>query len=94
MSARRTAQYGRAAAFAVCALVLLASCRPGPARTAPDRADGAVVVASFNFPESELLAAIYGLAIRHAGIPVRFQLDLAVPDAALATYLTGRYAGR
>jgi osmoprotectant transport system substrate-binding protein len=34
------------------------------------------VVASFNFPESELLAAIYGLAIRHAGIPVRFALDL------------------
>jgi osmoprotectant transport system substrate-binding protein len=34
------------------------------------------VVASFNFPESELLAAIYGLAIRHAGIPVRLQLGL------------------
>ena len=34
------------------------------------------MVASFNFPESELLAAIYGLAIRQAGIPVRFQLDL------------------
>jgi osmoprotectant transport system substrate-binding protein len=35
-----------------------------------------VVVASFNFPESELLAAIYGLALRHAGIPVRLRLDL------------------
>jgi osmoprotectant transport system substrate-binding protein len=34
------------------------------------------VVASFNFPESELLAAIYGLAIRHAGIPVRLRLNL------------------
>ena len=34
------------------------------------------MVASFNFPESELLAAIYGLAIRHAGIPVRLELDL------------------
>ena len=33
-------------------------------------------MASFNFPESELLAAIYGLAIEHAGIPVRMQLDL------------------
>jgi osmoprotectant transport system substrate-binding protein len=76
MSARRTARYRRAAAFAVCSLVLLASCRPGPAQTAPGQADGTVVVASFNFPESELLAAIYGLAIRHAGIPVRFQLDL------------------
>ena len=34
------------------------------------------MVASFNFPESELLAAIYGLAIRHAGIPVQLRLDL------------------
>jgi osmoprotectant transport system substrate-binding protein len=34
------------------------------------------VVASFNFPESELLTAVYGLAVRHAGIPVQLQLDL------------------
>ena len=47
-----------------------------PAGTVAARIGGAVVVASFNFPESELLAAIYGLAIRHAGIPVQLQLDL------------------
>src|SRR5262245_30975781 len=79
MSARRTTRYGRAVAFAVCSLVLLASCHASPDRTAPvsaDRIVGPVVVASFNFSESELLAAIYGLAIRHAGIPVRFQLNL------------------
>ena len=45
--------------------------------TPPGRAPGtAVVVASFNFPESELLAAIYALALMHAGIPARLQLDL------------------
>ena len=79
MSVRRTTVLGRAAALAACALVLLASCHAGPDRTAPvsaDRAAGPVVVASFNFSESELLAAIYGLAIRHAGIPVRLQLNL------------------
>ena len=79
MSVRRTTVLGRAAALAACALVLLASCQAGPDRAAPGRADRAarpVVVASFNFPESELLAAIYGLAIQHAGIPVRFQLGL------------------
>ena len=79
MSARRTTVFGRAAALAACALVLLASCQAGPDRAAPGRADRAarpVVVDSFNFPESELLAAIYGLAIQHAGIPVRFQLGL------------------
>ncbi len=79
MSARRTTGYGRAAAFAagLLALVLIAACQPGPSQTtAGDRGASAVVVASFNFPESELLAAIYGLTIRHAGIPVRIEFDL------------------
>src|SRR6516225_7407210 len=79
MSARRAIRYGRSAVLAVCSLALLASCQAGQDRAAPgpaDRVAGPVVVASFNFPESELLAAIYGLAIRHAGIPVQFQLDL------------------
>src|SRR5437867_1947085 len=30
-----------------------------------------VVVASFNFPESALLAEIYAQALEHAGVPVR-----------------------
>jgi osmoprotectant transport system substrate-binding protein len=57
--------------------VLLAACQHGggPAGPARPRA-GPLVVASFNFPESEVLAAIYGLALRHAGIPVRLQLGL------------------
>ena len=79
MSVRRSIRYGHSAALVVCSLVLLASCQAGQDRAAPgpaDRVAGPVVVASFNFPESELLAAIYGLAIRHAGIPVRFQLGL------------------
>ena len=75
MSVRRTV-------WVACSLglVLLASCQQGTNQTAPAGGGGAhgdaVVVASFNFPESELLAAIYGLAIRHAGIPVQLQLDL------------------
>ena len=74
---------GRAAALAACSLVLtlLASCQAGTDRTTPaghggGAQGGTVVVASFNFPESELLAAIYELAIRHAGIPAQLQLDL------------------
>jgi osmoprotectant transport system substrate-binding protein len=59
------------------ALMLAASCQPGAAPPhGPGAGRGAVVVASFNFPESELLAGIYGLAIQHAGIPVQFRLDL------------------
>ncbi len=82
MSAPGTTGWGRAAALAVClpALALLAACQAGTSHTAAGRGasarDGAVVVASFNFPESELLAAIYGQAIQHAGIPVRLELDL------------------
>ena len=54
---------------------LLTACQSGAGPAGPARARARpVVVASFNFPESELLATIYGLAIRHAGIPVRLQL--------------------
>ena len=68
----------RAVACTACSLVLtlVASCQPGAAPHAAGAGRGAVVVASFNFPESELLAAIYGLAIQRAGIPVQFRLDL------------------
>src|SRR5215831_7392206 len=81
MLARRAARgRGRPAALAASslALTLLVACQqapPPPSQRAASNG-GTVVVASFNFPESELLAAIYGLAIRHAGIPVRFALDL------------------
>jgi osmoprotectant transport system substrate-binding protein len=85
MSARGTRRRGHAAVFAVCSLLLalLAACQSGAStsqRTAAGRGAGApggpVVVASFNFPESQLIAAIYGLAIGHAGIPVRLELGL------------------
>ncbi len=57
---------------------MLACCASSAmAATPPGRAPGtAVVVASFNFPESELLAALYALALMQAGIPARLQLDL------------------
>ncbi len=77
---KRGARWRRAllAVTAAIALAVLASCAPGgTAATPPERAPGtAVVVASFNFPESELLAAIYALALMHAGIPARLQLDV------------------
>lgn len=67
-----------AAIAAAVALALLASCVPGGTAAEPaGRAPGtAVVVASFNFPESRLLATIYALALMNAGISARLQLDL------------------
>jgi osmoprotectant transport system substrate-binding protein len=68
---------GAALAALVLLLTVLAACVPGRPHPARAGARGhPVVVASFNFAESELLAAIYGLAIEHAGIPVRMELDL------------------
>lgn len=71
---------GRLAAVVALAFVtlVLISCRPGGmaakrAATTPGRA---VEIASFNFTESKLLAAIYAFAVEHAGIPVRLRLGL------------------
>jgi osmoprotectant transport system substrate-binding protein len=63
---------------AIVLLAMLASCAPGRTTAIPrGRTPGtAVVVASFNFPESELVAAIYALALMNAGIPARLQPGL------------------
>jgi osmoprotectant transport system substrate-binding protein len=57
--------------------VLLAACS-GSARTPPAVAPAGpeVVVASFNFPESVLLAEVYAGSLEAAGIPVRRELGL------------------
>ena len=51
---------------------LLAACEHNPhvAGTSPSASLEPVVVASFNFPESELLAEIYAQALQRAGVPV------------------------
>jgi len=77
MPKRRARWCGTVLTVAAVAVILavLASCAPGaPSATPPGRTPGtAVVVASFNFPESELVAAIYALALMNAGIPARLQ---------------------
>lgn len=49
----------------------------------------AVVVASFNFPESELLAEIYAQSLEHAGVPVRRELDLGPRELVRAAQEDG-----
>ena len=59
----------------ILAPLVLAACTvggglPGPTGPVGGAPRSAVTVASFNFPESELLAEIYGRALRKAGYPV------------------------
>ena len=58
---------------AVCALAACATNEPGRDSALGDRA---VTVASFDFPESVLLAELYGRALEAKGIDVRYRLDL------------------
>jgi osmoprotectant transport system substrate-binding protein len=84
------------------ALALLASaCSTGSEAGRPASAlgDRAITVASFNFPESELLAELYGQALREAGFAVDLQLGIGpreLVDPALAkglVELVPEYAG-
>src|ERR687892_1531032 len=60
--------------------VLFASCGPSaPRRTVPV-SDDAITVASFNFPESVILAEIYARALEGGGFKVDRQLDLGARE--------------
>jgi osmoprotectant transport system substrate-binding protein len=79
-----------ATVVALTMLGVLAFAFGGPAAAPPGRAPGtAVVVASFNFPESELLAAIYALALMQAGIPARLQHGLGPRELVLPALAQG-----
>jgi osmoprotectant transport system substrate-binding protein len=68
----------RAGALAALAATVLAACTSSPARIARKTRAPAhpVVIASFNFAESTLLAEIYAQSLEHAGIPVQREFDL------------------
>ena len=70
----------RRTALGVLVLLVLAACgRPLPPKVPdrpPSRTDDAVVVASFDFPESAILGELYAQALEGAGVPVRRELLL------------------
>jgi osmoprotectant transport system substrate-binding protein len=64
-------------ALIVAGMLVSAACSAGPqSQTPAPKPSSAVVVASFSFPESEVLAEIYAQALEDAGVPVRRELDL------------------
>lgn len=81
----------RTAGLLACALSLtgLSSCSSsGEQRASRPRGDE-VVVSSFNFPESALLAEIYAQAVEAAGIPVRRELNLGPRELVQPALLAG-----
>lgn len=80
-----------AAAARILAVLLVAgACTGGTAsRHTPAAPGSAVVVASFDFPESELLAQIYGQALAAQGVPVRMELDLGTREMVLPAFQQG-----
>lgn len=69
-------------------LALAAGCADGPGDEAV--ADpAAVVVASFNFAESDLLAEIYAQALEDEGVPVRRELGLGQRELVLPALRRG-----
>jgi osmoprotectant transport system substrate-binding protein len=81
----------RVAVLCVLAASATLACSAGAsregARAQPRGPD--VVVASFNFPESELLAQIYAQALADAGIPVDRELNLGPRELVLPAFQQG-----
>ena len=83
MAARRSSALAASLAFALAACV-------GPSTTAEDaRGDDAITVASFNFPESVLLAEIYAQAIEGAGMRVEREPSLGPRELVMPALLQG-----
>src|SRR5437879_4792902 len=55
---------------------LTAGCGSSPGASPSSSPKGTVTVASFNFPESAILAQIYGQALKAKGYTVQFKLNL------------------
>ena len=70
----------RRTALGVLVLLVLAACGGPQAPRVPDRppsrTDDAVVVTSFDFPESAILGELYAQALEGAGVPVKRELLL------------------
>jgi osmoprotectant transport system substrate-binding protein len=83
MAARRSSALAASLAFVLAACV-------GSSTPAEDaRGDDAVTVASFNFPESVLLAEIYAQAIQGAGIRVEREPSLGPRELVMPALLQG-----
>jgi osmoprotectant transport system substrate-binding protein len=75
------------AAFAALATVA-AACGSSPAPTATSK--GTITVAGFNFPESSILAELYGQALAHDGYTVNYKLLLGTREVVAPAIKSGQ----
>jgi osmoprotectant transport system substrate-binding protein len=77
MSERRALRASALALAAAVVMVLTACTSSRPTSSSTGTGSGRpVLIASFNFSESSVLAEIYAQSLEHAGIPVRREFDL------------------
>ncbi len=74
-------------AIAAAALVI-AACGSSP--TPGTTSKGTLTVGGFNFPESDILAQLYGQALAHGGYDVKYKLDLGTRAVVVPALKSGQ----
>lgn len=72
--------------FAALAALVLAACG---GTTSPGTSKGTITVGGFNFPESSILAQLYGQALAHDGYTVNFKLLLGTREVLVPAMKAG-----
>ena len=67
--------------------VLATACGSAPAPAAPK---GTIVVGGFGFPESSILAQVYGQALAHDGYTIKYKLDLGSREVVAPAIKAGQ----
>jgi osmoprotectant transport system substrate-binding protein len=70
-------------------LVVLAACQASGSSPGAKPSAGTITVGSFDFPESQVLAEVYGQALQARGLPVRFELNLGPRELVEPALLRG-----
>ncbi len=76
---------------ALTALVTIAAaCGGGTSSSSPAASKGTITVAGFNFPESSILAELYGQALAHGGYTVNYKLLLGTREVIAPAIQSGQ----
>lgn len=77
------------AAVASVVVMVVAACGSSPSPSAP-ASKGTITVAGFNFPESSILAELYGQALEHGGYTINYKLLLGTREVVAPAIQSGQ----